>query len=71
MTPKDLIDGLNAAEFLAFPQKNDHDVKRVTLSIKAGTGKRHFLTRVSTDQLAPDGKPEYKWALGKELRAKN
>ena len=72
MTAQQIIDGLNTAEFTAFPQRakpgSTEPVKRCTLSMKAGDGKRHFLTRVKSEGNNPDGSAKYVWALGNPLR---
>ena len=61
-----LINQLNAADFKAFPQKNDPT--KVTLSVAGADGVRYFLTRVSAG-LNEDGTPKYQWARGAAMRA--
>ena len=65
MTIKEVINGINAIDLMAFPQKNNP--KRVTISIKSGTS-RYFLTRRSTNELDERGRVKYEWTLGNQMR---
>lgn len=62
-----LMTALNANDFRAFPCKTNP--KRVTLSFRGEDGKRYFVTRVATNQLDAQGKPQYIWATGQAMRS--
>ena len=69
ISTKELIDGLNERNLMAFPQKENK--KRVTVSMEDGAGKRHFLSRVATDKTDGEGNAVYVWAKGKKFRDQN